>query len=139
LISHEYLAGFFDGEGCITLGSNGGLTVSIVNTSLPVLWKFEESFLGTISERKQKVNKKQYQWRAYGENAKEFLECMLPHLIDKKDQVTTALHWLVAKEQFPPLHRDGRKGKFANPERLELLEMYRTTLTEQKLGKHIVQ
>lgn len=133
----EYLAGFFDGEGCITLGSNGGLTVSVVNTSLPVLQKFEEIFQGSVLERTQIVNKKQYQWRAYGENAKEFLECVTHYLIDKQPQAKTALEYLIAKEQIPPLRKDGSRGAYANPDRIELINMYRKTLTEQKLGKYI--
>lgn len=52
-----YLAGFFDGEGCITLGKNGGVTISVVNTCYRVLCQFQDAFGGSVRERKQKVNK----------------------------------------------------------------------------------
>lgn len=136
-MSLEYLAGFFDGEGCITIGSNGGVTISVVNTNKKILEMFEFEFNGTLSDRKQKINKKQYQWRAYGNDAYKFLILMEGLLIDKGSQLATALEYLENKEKYQPDRTSGKKGSFANPERNTFIKEYRTILTKQKLGINI--
>lgn len=131
-----YLAGFFDGEGCITVSKNGSISLGVVNTSKEVLDLFVERFGGVVQDRKQVVNKRQYVWRAYGETAVFILEKLLPHLIEKKEQALTALEWMNRRELFGPI-RIGTRGGNANPERAIEIKKYQTILTQQKLGTYI--
>lgn len=135
-MSLEYLAGFFDGEGCITISNNGSLCLGVVNTSYPVLQMFVKEFGGIVQDRKQIVNKKQYVWRAYGETAMDTLRKIDIHLVEKQNQAFVAEEWMRVRNQYPTVQSISR-GRFANPERAKAIKKYQTKLTNLKLGKHI--
>src|SRR5690348_10748961 len=101
-ISLEYIAGFFDGEGCVraVLAKNrenaAGLHVFITNTYLPILKHFEQRFGGTVSLRnvENPKHKTTYQWRISNRKGiKNFLEQISPFLIEKKEQALLALEY----------------------------------------------
>lgn len=122
-----YIAGFFDGEGCVTIAKNGSLTISVVNTSLPVLEMMVDVLgVGSINNRTQKVNKRQYAYRAYGAEAAAVLRYLHPFLIEKKPQAETALDYF--NNYRGGVRKPGVKGVFTNPMR----DVFRTKLTEQK-------
>jgi hypothetical protein len=135
-VSLEYLAGFFDGEGCITVSKNGSIALGVVNTSKEVLDLFVAELGGVVQDRKQIVNKRQYVWRVYGMDAVKILKVLGPTLIEKKSQAYTAIEWMERRHLFSPLPT-GKKGGRVNPERAIAIKKYQTLLTQQKLGIHI--
>lgn len=139
LVTPAYLAGFFDGEGCVTLGQNGSIALGIVNTNLPILNLFKEVLGGTVASRLQMVNKPQYVWRTYGPTAVSAGEVLLPFLIEKREQMEVVIDWFKTRDRFEALTRQGRKGKFANPARAEAILYTQTMLTKMKKGTHIEQ
>jgi hypothetical protein len=83
-LSPEYLAGFFDGEGCVsTNGRDSGsyLTTTIANSHLGILESIREQFGGSISQRKSgSYTLTLSTWKAHA-----LLNHMLPYLIVKAD------------------------------------------------------
>ena len=131
--TRAYIAGFFDGEGCITVSANGALTLSVINTGKKVLDMFQEVLGGTVTERKQRVNKTQYTWRAYGETAVDALESMFQFLVEKKEQAEVALSWMEERQEYKATNVGYLKGKKAHPLRAKRLDEIRKELTRLKL------
>lgn len=100
-ISIEYIAGFFDGEGCIYINNKTHrLRVCITNTNYYILKQFKEMFGGSIYKRqlrKLKNNrgycKQIFQWSIEFNNALRFLECIQPYTIVKKEQIELAIKY----------------------------------------------
>ena len=127
-----YLAGFFDGEGCVYIGTNGGINCRIVNTGLPVLKAFKFIFGGSILNRKQKVNKQQFVWSVYGEEAELFMEHMLRFSIEKLPQLQTALMWLIARKELQAINQGYCKGKKKHKDKEDTLSNFRSKLSRLK-------
>lgn len=127
-----YAAGFFDGEGCITIAKNGAVDVRITNTGINVLQRLQSTFGGNIGNRSQKVNKKQYSYCFYGDNAIEFIKKIKPFLIEKLPQAETILEYYELRNNIRTISIAGEQGKFANPDRNLLIEVFRDILAEQK-------
>ena len=100
MITAEYAAGFFDGEGCVNCSSTKKgspfIRTLVVNTNLEVLEKFKEVWGGDISKNyRSKENWKQaYTWRLSHTAAGYFLSDILPFLIVKNKQATLALEFI---------------------------------------------
>ena len=92
-----YLAGFFDGEGCITIearrGKSFNVRCSITNSSLEVLKIFKKIFGGSIHKRKLYVNKPLWDWRCNAHLALFFLTKIMPYLIVKNKEAKLALEF----------------------------------------------
>lgn len=98
----KWLAGFFDGEGNISLTKGydkrwqchwWGLDIQVVNTIVANVKPFEDIFGGEIRERKQKGNRKrQYVWRP--PDKLKFLQTIEPYLIGKSIQAKLAIEFL---------------------------------------------
>lgn len=87
LISPEYLAGFFDGEGSISLtGKTPSLTVRLCNTYKDVIVSIYQDHGGCLSDR---GNAWLVSWG--GTTALKVVAFMYPHLIVKKAQADLAL------------------------------------------------
>lgn len=102
MISDEYAAGFFDGEGSVYAATRGparakpSLTVlvCISNTNRDVLQLHQERWGGSLLARKMKPGlnlRQQYQWVIPSKKAEEFLEAVAPYLIIKREVVAVAL------------------------------------------------
>ena len=97
MISTEYTAGFFDGEGCVNISSDRlgkpYIRILVVNTDNSVLQKFQEKWGGNITHNKRhKENwKRSYTWRLSHQKAINFLKDLEPHLIVKKKQTNLAI------------------------------------------------
>jgi len=78
-----YLAGFFDGEGSISLRLQQGkylrIEVSCSQNSVDVLWMYVRAFRGNVYE-----SQRCYQWKTYGAQAINFLHSVLPFLVVKR-------------------------------------------------------
>ena len=94
-----YLAGVFDGEGCVTAqrlrGRNGNVflvRVVVGNGFLPVLKEFQRFAGGSINERRAPAGMlRQFQWALSSRQAAAFLQRVLPHLVVKREVATLAL------------------------------------------------
>lgn len=107
----EYAAGFFDGEGCVSIGANSEdssmfVRVKVVNTVESVILEFRQLFGGTTHSRgpSKKGHKTQYIWQAVGIDAQRFLETVQPFTIVKAEQVELALEFFA----FRALPREAR-------------------------------
>ena len=97
MISVEYAAGFFDGEGCINFSSDRYgkpfIRILVVNTDVSVLELFKDRWQGNITANKRhKDNWKQsYTWRLSHAKAYDFIREIQPFLVVKKRQSQFAL------------------------------------------------
>lgn len=130
------IAGFFDGEGCISIGKNGAICVSTVNTCSGNIEFMHSVFGGTISVRNEIVNKPQHLHRLYGENAIQFLESIKDYLIEKRDQAYTTIEYYQLRNEIDVIFIPGERGRRKNPDRQVLLDTFREILSEQKQEWH---
>jgi LAGLIDADG endonuclease len=100
--SLEYLAGYFDGEGCVTFSKVGknkedqgwySLRVAIDSADIEVLQLFVEALGGGLRKRAPRKGHKrqQYSWYVQGARAQEVLTKLLPYLVAKRPQAELAL------------------------------------------------
>lgn len=131
-----YLTGFFDGEGCVSIGENGNITLRVINTNHDTLLVFQDFFGGSIGERSAIVNKKQYSWSTYGENAVKVAGIMLEHSIEKYDQLKAIIDWHFEREQFKRIKPEQGRGWKANPKREPAIKVKQQLLTKMKMGQY---
>jgi hypothetical protein len=104
-----YLAGFFDGEGCIVIQSgisgfqkslSHRLQISIGNTYKPVMdWIKKEIRLGSLYGQGGKKQKKVcWNWYCRGNQAAFILRNLLPYLKVKRAQAELAFQFLTERE-----------------------------------------
>ena len=99
----EYLAGFFDGEGCVSTEkrSGGGRTrhvsvqvVQIVNFR-HILEEYQRRWGGQIySKGTHPKRRRCLTWHTSGNGARKMLTALLPYLRVKRKQARLALHLL---------------------------------------------
>jgi len=92
-----YLAGLFDGEGCIhiakpktTSGYSYSLTISIHQKHSETVKKVHHCFGGNFNECKNGT----YTWQCQGAEAGNVLRLVLPFLIEKKEQAELGIDFL---------------------------------------------
>jgi|SRR5215831_4650272 len=89
-----WAAGFFDGEGCISLGKPQGratgyrLVVKVAQKVDPPLKRLQRNFGGSLWEDKRYGS---WQWQVCGDTASAFLLEILPYLIVKQKQAQVAV------------------------------------------------
>lgn len=96
-----YLAGVFDGEGCVMLARDGNdtycLSVKISMCDKPILQKFRKAFGGSLLRLKRPASyskyKAIYMWQISTRKAEAALSQLQPYLIGKLNQVNTALRY----------------------------------------------
>lgn len=103
LVTPEYAAGFFDGEGTVYIrkARNGKywhyrLEVAVGNTNREVLEAHKETFGGAVYEIniKRVIAKgwsRQYKWQMNCSQAEVFLAAIAPHVIIKREYVELGL------------------------------------------------
>ena len=102
-----YIAGFFDGEGCVHIGGRRqnttyNLEVTAANTNRDVLCFIQSSFDGSIRGREDpRGYKKVYTWRVVSNQASSFLEAILPFLKVKYERAELAIEFQKYKRQLP--------------------------------------
>lgn len=105
-----YIAGLFDGEGCISMRSyveGERIPRLIIQTQisyLPILEKYQAVFGGNIHHAKKFVNKPLHSWQigSFKEQL-VFLEAILPFLQEKRTQADSAITYL--RERIPHTDR----------------------------------
>lgn len=106
-----WMAGFFDGEGCITFTKRyhtnkagvekcyRGLIVSVSQVELEPIKIFSDYFTGGYRYHwLNKNNRKQHEFRASGKNAIGLLKILLPYLVVKKSQAELALSYKTSND-----------------------------------------
>jgi len=93
-----YIAGFFGGEGSIFISKSKKayfLTVSISNINLPVSENIQKLVGGGVSKSPddRQNHSPLFRLRLYCNEAKAFLEKILPHLKIKKEQAKLAIEF----------------------------------------------
>lgn len=83
-----WVAGFFDGEGCVSVTSNR-LYTSVVQSKREILDKLAKEYGGAVYS-----NRSWFQWRLNGQHCEHFLRDMLPYLFVKKKAVLAALEFI---------------------------------------------
>ena len=92
-----YLAGFFDGEGCV---ESNGTTVGISNTFPDVLYRFQRAFGGHVgpkTDNRTSRSRAVWRWAISGADARHVLYVMIPSLTEKRAQAEAFLNaWRAA-------------------------------------------
>ncbi|CAE7833850.1 unnamed protein product [Symbiodinium sp. CCMP2592] len=92
------LAGFFDGNGCVSYATNltgAMLTVCQSWDQAEVLMILRETLGGSITRRHRGVGltKPELQWRVCGGSARRAAQLLAPHSIAKQKQLLMAVQW----------------------------------------------
>ena len=104
----SYIAGFFDGEGCISIRPIPpayALWLQLGAQSRIFLEEIKKQYKGNICER----NKGFFVWVLSGDNALRFLEDIYPYLILKKHQAALGIAFRKHKKWLPHKHNELRK------------------------------
>ena len=92
-----YLAGFFDGDGCVSCPNLSGCCLNVGQSfdQAEVLMLFYEFFGGSITakDRGCGLRKPTLLWRAYGQSARNAAQLLAPHSITKREQLMLAAQW----------------------------------------------
>ena len=103
-----YIAGFFDGEGCIRIkhanqGGNSYYVIAhITNTNELILGMVKNLFGGNIRVQEKGRNKKVFSWSISTSEAVDFLKTIEPFLNEKQEQALLAIYFHANKEKMKP-------------------------------------
>ena len=82
-----YVAGFFDAEGHVRLSKDScSPQIDISQKWPPIVIALQQQYGGTVLQGDTSAA-----WRIYGQNARRFLLTILPHLVEKRQQVILCL------------------------------------------------
>lgn len=147
MLSLEYMAGLFDGEGCIRVHTPG-VTVDgkinpktnrhfpsyqvlcmLQNTYWPVILALHEQFGGmvTVTQPRSAKHRTIHQWRVQSKIAYAFLRAVRPHLIIKREEAELA----IALQEHIHLFKSDLVGPWGCPERKAEIAAYRRGLAEK--------
>lgn len=148
MLSTQYIAGFFDGEGCISIYSKKEkkgnirtcLRASIGNTNRDVLEQIKSIHGGAIRTLKG-VNSPVYLLTFSGKVAVDFVKTILEFTVIKKTQIQVALHYwefvhdTTERYSYRGLDSRGRKIKQKTEKVIETENKYNLLLKELKKVK----
>jgi intein-encoded DNA endonuclease-like protein len=106
VISHQYAAGFFDGEGSVLLDvrdeTSYSLRAKVSNTNFEILELLATKYGGSISSHGSRKlrHKLAKAWRVSDKKAVAFLLKIQPFLVVKKEAVRVALQYLNFDKSF---------------------------------------
>lgn len=107
MLSPEYAAGFFDGEGCLNIEcckANGNFQIraSISNTHLGIIELLQQQFGGSISGPIQRGGntKPFWSWKVMGMKLTSFLEYIKPFVIVKREHLVVGLNMRITLEAY---------------------------------------
>jgi len=101
-LNARYVAGLFDGEGCIGIWKRFRkntiehfLSVDVTNSHRDVIYRLKKQFRGhvCIDMPKFKTHRISYRWRSSGPIALSFLTQIYPHLIIKRKQAKLGIRF----------------------------------------------
>ena len=119
-IDDEYLAGFFDGDGCISVetGLSGCfLQVGQSAQNSRMLFLFLAKYGGSIVRHGQGYGSASpsVSWRLCGEAARQACSILESHCLVKKEQLCIAMSWPVCKDEKKVCHARLRDLKMTMP------------------------
>lgn len=89
----RYLAGWFDGEGCISI-VGASLRVYVSNTYRPTLAAIQKEFGGRLAPKKMPAPARPaFEWSCYGDKAEAVLRRVLPYLREKLSQAALGIEY----------------------------------------------
>lgn len=97
-----YIAGYFDGEGCVTIGSNNYTVVCIITNTYPHTLNEIKDLFGGRTKPCKRTNTKwrnAYRFSIYGKCACDMLEKLIPFLKEKQPQAKLALEFYGTKDK----------------------------------------
>ncbi len=103
-----YIAGFFDGEGCVRIkksnqgGNSYHIIAHITNTDELVLGIVQNLFGGNTRVQEKGKNKTVYNWYITSSEANDFLKTIEPFLNIKQEQAMLAIDFHAKKEKLTP-------------------------------------
>jgi len=103
-----YIAGFFDGEGCVRIkqANQGGNSYYVIahltNTNKKILKDVEKLFGGKTRIQENGKNKTVYNWCLTSSEAVDFLKTLSPFLKEKLEQSKVAIYFHEHKEDMTP-------------------------------------
>lgn len=121
IISAQYLAGLFDGEGCVSILKHNkkGTVYYVLDVRMhlcfrPTLEAIAETFGGRVTNPQtlRSVNHKmKFDWVVDGKAAIPVLEAIAPYALEKKDQIEMALEYarklaLIGRDRADKAQRD---------------------------------
>ena len=109
-LSIDYIAGFFDGEGSISIvpkGRSWSLVAQCGQINPIVLYYMQAQWGGRIFEVKTTSGRAYFKWAVHGLNAFKFINDVEPHLLIKRAQAQLALEFktIELNRHMPPLLR----------------------------------
>jgi hypothetical protein len=141
LLSLQYVAGFFDGEGTISISlsmttSRAGtvrphhsLCVRLGQTKLGILERLKAQFGGGITTYKPQPRKAQaWAWVLCARGALAFLEQVAPHLILKKAEAEVAFEFAKLMDKMVPAKGQPRGSLRVSEEVIQARESLRVRL-----------
>lgn len=129
----SYFAGYFDGEGCISLHKRGPgvmprIRITVKSANLPCLVAMKTRFGGTVilSSPPGPRRKSLYRWRIGAmQDCLAFIVAVELHSIEKRGQLTLVRQWLEHRSCIPL-----RGRRF--PETYSLADRIREAISGQK-------
>jgi len=116
MLTKEYIAGFFDGEGCIRInkwfrkrGSKFGgcydytLGTKLTNSNRMVLDECKTlygGFIGEVEDKRKSTYKKKYAWELKSNDAVKLLRDILPLLLVKRQEAALAIYFQAYKKSL---------------------------------------
>lgn len=105
-LSPQYIAGFFDGEGCIVIkrqisksgGVNHTLRVSIPQVNPVVVRELYATYGGNLCVSRHKSRRDIHRWQVDCKKAVNFLVDVLPYLVNKKVEAELAIQFQETKQ-----------------------------------------
>ena len=101
-----YIAGFFDGEGCVRIkhANQGGnsyyVWVAITNSNKSILEYIATIFGGSVRKAERKTNKWVYHFLITSSEATDMLKVILGFLREKKEQAELAIRFHEQKDKL---------------------------------------
>ena len=130
MLSKEYIAGYFDGEGCIQIEQDGSLCCRIKSAYKPVLTELQSQFGGSLHPeiRTNTHHKQLWLWRIKCNEAERFLRDIESLLREKDEQARVAIAYQDTRNRTRGIHSTNEK----QDEQQELVARTRQKLTELK-------
>jgi len=106
-----YIAGFFDGEGCVRVkqASQGGnsyyVWVAITNSNKSILDYIAGIFGGSVKKAERTPNKIIYHLLITSSEATDMLKTLLGFLREKKEQAELAIKFHETKDKLSPIEK----------------------------------
>lgn len=140
-IDLAYMAGFFDGEGCITINKmkpkgNGNrnyvyrIYCLMVSNDKAILTWMQQIVGGSISTTQKVGYRPNWRWCITDNKALAFLKQICPYLQIKKQEAELAIAYQEWKQRLP------NKGQCRPPKELSIMEQAYQILREVKLVRN---